>query len=114
MTTRNYADLNFITTNNPVTFTLTNNEATPLVSVLHKQDLTVQYTVSGIGTNVILRFEASLDGTNWFTLLADQTITANGSYAQAFSGRALKCIRVSRVSITGGTPSVVVRVAGAS
>ncbi len=44
--------------------------------------VTFQVTVSDIGTNVVVRFEGSLDDTNFFNLdedATDTTITANGT-----------------------------------
>ena len=43
------------------------------------KNYTFLVTVASINTNVIVRLEGSLDGTNYVTLLANRTITANGS-----------------------------------
>jgi hypothetical protein len=72
-------------------------------------DMTFQVTVSSIGTNVVIRFEGSLDGTNYFNLSSantDTTITANGTYGYALSGCPVAFARLRLVSISGGTPSV--------
>jgi hypothetical protein len=72
-------------------------------------NMTFQVTVSGIGTNVVVRFEGSLDGTNFFNLSSanvDTTITANGTYGYALSGCPVQFARLRLVSISGGTPSV--------
>jgi hypothetical protein len=71
--------------------------------------MTFQITVSNIGTNVVIRFEGSLDGSSYFNLdsaNADTTITANGTYGYALSGCPVKYIRLRLVSLSGGTPSV--------
>ena len=71
--------------------------------------MTFQVTVSRIGTNVVIRFEGSLDGSNYFNLDqagTDTTITANGTYGYALSGCPVKYIRLRLVSLSGGTPSV--------
>jgi hypothetical protein len=71
--------------------------------------MTFQITVSNIGTNVVIRFEGSLEGSNYFNLdsaNADTTITANGTYGYALSGCPVKYIRLRLVSLSGGTPSV--------
>jgi hypothetical protein len=71
--------------------------------------LTFQVTVSSIGTNVVIRFEASLDDISYFNLDqsgADTTITANGTYGFALSGCPVRYIRLRLVSLSGGTPSV--------
>jgi hypothetical protein len=68
-----------------------------------------QVTVSGIGTNVVVRFEGSLDATNWFNLDAnnfDTTITANGTTGYAISQAPVAFFRGRLVSSVGGTPSV--------
>lgn len=71
--------------------------------------MTYQVTVTDIGTNVVVRFEGSLDNTNFFNLDqggADTTITANGTYGFALNGCPVKHIRLRLVSLSGGTPSV--------
>lgn len=72
-------------------------------------NMTFQVTVSGIGTNVVMRFEGSLDGSNFFNLNStnvDTTITANGTYGYALMGCPVQYTRFRLVSLTGGTPSV--------
>lgn len=76
---------------------------------LYSQSVTFQVTVSSIGTNVVIRFEGSLDDTSWFNLDqsgADTTITANGTYGFALNGCPVRYIRLRLVSLSGGTPSV--------
>ncbi len=73
-------------------------------------NLTFQIVVSSISTNVVVRFEGSLDNTNFFNLdqsNADTTITANGTFGFALSGCPVKFVRLRLVSISGGTPSVI-------
>jgi len=66
-----------------------------------------QVTVASIGTNVVVRFEGSLDNTNFFALAAtDTTIVANGTTGYFFSGMPLKAVRGRLVSITTGSPTV--------
>lgn len=76
---------------------------------LYSQSVTFQVTVSSIGTNVVIRFEGSLDDTSYFNLDqsgADTTITANGTYGFALNGCPVRYIRLRLVSLSGGTPSV--------
>lgn len=71
--------------------------------------VTYQVTVTNIGTNVVVRFEGSLDNTNFFNLdqsELDTTITANGTYGYALNGCPVKYIRLRLVSFSGGSPSV--------
>jgi len=66
-----------------------------------------QVTVATIGTNVVVRFEGSLNGTDFFALAAsDITLTANGTTGYNFANFPLKAIRGRLVSITTGTPTV--------
>lgn len=37
--------------------------------------------VTDIDTNVVVKIEGSLNGTNWYDASAEETITANGSHA---------------------------------
>lgn len=64
-----------------------------------------QYTVSNINTNVIVRFEGSIDSIDYFNLDGDgdTTITANGTYAFKMSNTPLAKVRFTFVSETGGT-----------
>jgi hypothetical protein len=76
-------------------------------------NLCFQVTVSDIGTNVVIRFEGSLDDTNFFNLdqsNSDTTITANGTYGYALAGCPVQYVRVRLVSFNGGTPSIASKV----
>ena len=71
-------------------------------------NLTFQVTVADIGTNVVIRFEGSLDGSNYFNLATgqvDYTITANGTYGYVLYAP-VQYLRLRLVSISGGTPTV--------
>jgi hypothetical protein len=73
------------------------------------QAITYQVTVADIGTSVVIRFEGSLDGVNYFNLEqnnADYTITANGTTGYCLSGCPVNYARLRLVTITGGSPSV--------
>lgn len=66
-----------------------------------------QITVASIGTNVVVRAEGSLDGTNYFNLgSSDTTITSNGTTKLNFVDLPVKYVRGTLVSISAGTPSV--------
>lgn len=67
-----------------------------------------QVTVQSIGTNVVVRFEGSLDGTNYFNLSTgsvDYTLTANGTYGYVLAAP-VRYVRLRLVSLSGGTPTV--------
>ena len=79
-------------------------------------DIVFQVTTSSIGTNVVVRFEGSLDDTNFFNLDQDEldtTITANGTRGFALNGCPTKYVRLRLVSFTGGTPTVAAKVGAA-
>ncbi len=70
-------------------------------------------TVASISTDVVLRKQGTLDGTNWFTLdtpdTIDTTISANGTYGFLFpDAGTMKEIRLYWVSTTGGAPTITV------
>lgn len=76
---------------------------------VNAQAVTFQVTTSGIGTNVVVRFEGSLDDTNFFNLDQDEldtTITANGTRGFALNGCPVEYVRLRLVSLTGGSPTV--------
>jgi hypothetical protein len=94
--------------------TLTAAGTTDFQALGPQDNIVFQVTVSSIGTNVVLRFEGSLDATNWFNLdsvEADTTLTANGTTAYAVTQAPVPYVRGRLVSLTGGSPSVVVKVA---
>jgi len=71
--------------------------------------LTYQVKVTSIGTNVVIRFEGSLDGVDYFNLdqnNVDTTITSNSTTGYCLSGCPINFARLRLVSISGGTPSV--------
>lgn len=72
------------------------------------QNFTFQTTVASIGTNVVVRYEGSLDGTNFWNLnpSGDTTITTNTTVAFTVSNTPLYAVRCRLVSISSGTPSV--------
>lgn len=88
---------------------LTAPGATDALEVKSLRYHTLAYTVAAINTNVVLRAEGSIDGTNWFNLDgtdSDTVVTANGTNAFVFFGN-LSYIRGQFVSETGGTAATV-------
>lgn len=92
------------------TFTqLTAPGATAELEVKSLKYHTLAYTITAIDTNVVLRAEGSLDGTNWFNLdgnNTDITVSSNTSNAFVFFGN-ISYIRGQFVSETGGTAAKV-------
>jgi hypothetical protein len=87
---------------------LTSAGVTSNVPTVGAEDFVIQVLVANIGTNVVIRIEATLDETNWFNCDydGDTTITANGTTAFNIPNAPLRAIRGRLVSISGGTPSV--------
>jgi hypothetical protein len=79
-------------------------------------NITFQITVTGIGTNVVIRFEGSLDGIGYFPLYdatqTDTTLTANGVYGYTVYAPVMY-VRTRLVSLSGGTPSIATLVGAA-
>jgi hypothetical protein len=70
-------------------------------------DYTLIAIVSNINTNVVVRLDGSIDGTNFAPIIADQTILTNGPHVFSVSGRPVKWVRPRFVSESGGTAALV-------
>ena len=93
--------------------TLTSAGVTDFANSSESDNAVFQVTVTTIGTNVVVRFEGSLDATNWFNLDSnnvDTTITANGTYGYSMMQAPVPYVRGRLVSISTGTPTVVFKV----
>ena len=93
--------------------TLTSAGVTDFANSSESDNAVFQITVTSIGTNVVVRFEGSLDATNWFNLDSnnvDTTITANGTYGYSMMQAPVVYMRGRLVSLSGGTPSIVFKV----
>lgn len=89
---------------------LTAPGSTSAFSMVGYTRATIAVVVAAINTNVVLRVEGSMNGTNWFNLSAtntDTTITANGTYAFNVSSVAADNIRLTFVSESGGTAATI-------
>lgn len=94
--------------------TLTAAGTTDFQALGPQDNLVFQVTVSSIGTNVVIRLEGSLDATNWFNLdasEADTTLAANGTTSYSLSQVPVPYVRGRLMSFSGGSPSVVFKVA---
>jgi hypothetical protein len=88
---------------------LTAPGATAAFSTVGYKRITAAYTVAAINTNVVLRLEGSMDGTNWFNLSStntDTTVTANGTNAFNVEA-AVDQVRLNFVSESGGTAATI-------
>ena len=70
-------------------------------------------TVASINTNVIIALEGSIDGTNWSKIIANTTITANGTTHYTVANHPMKYVRPVFVSESGGTAATVLFSLGA-
>jgi hypothetical protein len=89
---------------------LTAAGATDALEVLYIRNHTFQVKVASINTNIAVRCEGSLDGTNWFNLYdseANTTITADGTYLFHKSQFTTKYVRFYFVSESGGTAATI-------
>lgn len=64
-------------------------------------------TVATINTNVVVALEGSIDGTNYSKIIANQTITADGTFHYSIADNPVKYIRPVFVSESGGTTATV-------
>ena len=72
------------------------------------KDYTLIVTVASINTNVKVNLEGSIDGTNYGEIIAEKTITSNGTSAYNVSNTPVRWIRPKFISETGGTAATVV------
>ena len=70
-------------------------------------------TVASINTNVIVALDGSIDGTNWSKVIANTTITSDGTTHYTVANHPLKFIRPIFVSESGGTAATVLFSIGA-
>jgi hypothetical protein len=71
------------------------------------KNYTLFVTVASIDTNVIIALDGSIDGTNWSKVIANTTITANGTTHYTVANHPLRYIRPIFVSESGGTAATV-------
>ena len=69
---------------------------------------TFMVKVADIDTNVVVRLDGSIDGTNYAPIIAAQTITSNGNYAYSVADRPVKFVKGVFVSESGGDSSATV------
>ena len=69
-------------------------------------DYALVVTVTNINTNVVVRLDGSINGTNYGPLISN-TITANGTYVYNISGCPMKFIQGNFFAETGGTDAIV-------
>jgi len=70
------------------------------------KDYTLVATVSNINTEVVVRLDGSIDGTNWGPLISN-CITKNGTFVYNITGSPVRYIRGNFFAEIGGTDAVV-------
>ena len=81
---------------------------------LKTQNYTLFVTVASINTNVVVALNGSIDGTNWSKIIANQTITSNGTSHYNIANHPVKYVQPIFVSESGGTAATVLFSLGAS
>jgi hypothetical protein len=81
---------------------------------LATHNYTLFVTVAGINTNVVVALNGSIDGTNWSKIIANNTITSNGTSHFNVANHPVKYVQPIFVSETGGTDATVLFSVGAS
>ena len=72
------------------------------------KDYTLITTVASVNTNVKVSLEGSIDGTNYGEIIAEKTITSNGTSVYNVANTPVRWIRPKFISETGGTAATVV------
>jgi hypothetical protein len=78
------------------------------------RNYTLFVTVAAINTLVVVALEGSIDGTNYSKIIANTTISANGTTHYNIANHPVKYIRPNFVSETGGTAATVLFSIGAN
>jgi hypothetical protein len=71
------------------------------------KNFTFFVTVASINTNVIVALNGSIDGTNWSKIIANQTITTDGTFHYNVANHPVRYIQPVFVSESGGTAATV-------
>ena len=76
------------------------------INYLSTRNYTLIVTVANIDTNVVVRLEGSLNGTDYGAMISN-TITVNGTYAYNVTGFPVKKIRANFLQRVGGNNATV-------
>ena len=77
-------------------------------NIFATKSYTLTVTIADIDTNVVVRLDGSIDGTNYAPIIAAQTITSNGTSVYSVSDRPVKFVKAVFVSESGGDNSATV------
>lgn len=81
---------------------------------INTRNYTLFTTVASINTNVVVALNGSIDNTNWSKIIANHTITGNGTTHYNISNHPVKYVQPVFVSESGGTEATVLFSVGAS
>jgi hypothetical protein len=84
-----------------------------LAPSLNTKNYVLFVTVANINTNVIIALNGSIDGSNWSKIIANQTITSNGTTHYNVANHPVKYVQPVFVSESGGTAATVLFSLGA-
>ena len=85
-----------------------------LGSTINTRNYILFTTVANINTNVVVALNGSIDGTNWSKIIANQTITADGTTHYNIANHPVKYVQPVFVSESGGTAATVLFSVGAN
>ena len=85
-----------------------------LGSTINTRNYVLFTTVASINTNVIVALNGSIDGTNWSKIIANQTITTDGTTHYNIANHPVKYVQPVFVSESGGTTATVLFSLGAN
>lgn len=85
-----------------------------LGSTINTKNYVLFVTVASINTNVVVALNGSIDGTNWSKIIANQTITADGTTHYNIANHPVRYVQPIFVSESGGTAATVLFSLGAN
>lgn len=85
-----------------------------LGSTINTKNYVLFVTVASINTNVVVALNGSIDGTNWSKIIANQTITADGTTHYNITNHSVRYVQPIFVSESGGTAATVLFSLGAN
>jgi len=91
-----------------------NSTLVQLFPKIKTHNYTLFVTVTSINTNVVIALNGSIDGTNWSKIIANNTITSNGTSHFNVANHPVKYVQPIFVSEAGGTAAEVLFSVGAS
>ncbi len=85
-----------------------------LGSSVNTKNYVLFVTVASINTNVVVALNGSINGTNWSKIIANQTITSDGTTHYNIANHPVRYVQPIFVSESGGTAATVLFSLGAN